>query len=95
MTEKEIIDVVTAFKDGKPIQVSDRGLRGWVDIRRPAWDFCNLDYRVKSEPPTPQEIWVNTYSCGLGLDAYDTKYEADENATVSRIACKKFREVLD
>lgn len=59
MTEDEMIAVIKAYKEGKPIQVKHRGAtgkgdNGWLDQPNPTWNFYTADYRVK-----PAEfVWV-------------------------------------
>lgn len=52
MTDQEIIDIVTAHKEGKTIEYKRKGLDniGWhVYCPNPMWDFRNFNYRVKEE----------------------------------------------
>jgi hypothetical protein len=80
MTDKEIIEVVTAHKDGKPIEGRHvTGTTDWSDCTiDPAWNFGDWDYRVKPEPPKPREWWFvkNLGSDGAaryGWTRYDVK----------------------
>lgn len=60
MTNKEIIEVVSAAEAGKTIQRQPLSFDGleWQDCSPmgSAWDFSNFDYRVK---PGPREFWLN------------------------------------
>ena len=47
MTHDEIIAVVTAHRDKKPIEYMDKyDSLGWIRTDNPTWDFANCDYRV-------------------------------------------------
>lgn len=48
MNIDEMIAVLTAYKEGKKIQVKITS--GWVLAALPNWDFHNNTYRVLSEP---------------------------------------------
>jgi len=50
MTHDEMIAVIQAHKEGKPIQVSSRNINGWSETKNPVWNFRAYDYRVA---PTP------------------------------------------
>jgi hypothetical protein len=54
MTPKEIIQVVSAFEEGKEIQFRGHGCP-WVTEPSPVWNFFLYEYRVK---PEPFECWV-------------------------------------
>lgn len=60
MTPDQIIEVVTAFKNGKKIESRNKVIGGWTDSN-PDWNFFCFDYRVK---PEPMELWVNVYESG-------------------------------
>lgn len=60
MTPDQIIEVVTAFKNGKKIEARHKIMGDW-HVAIPAWDFHQFDYRVK---PEPMELWVNVYESG-------------------------------
>ena len=60
MTPDQIIEVVTAFKNGKKIEARHKAMGDW-HVAVPAWDFHQFDYRVK---PEPMELWVNVYEDG-------------------------------
>ena len=64
MTPDQIIEVVQAFKDGKPLQSKQAvsydplgQFQQWRDVESsaPLFDFVRCDYRVKAEPPKPRE----------------------------------------
>ncbi len=62
MTPDQIIEVVTAFKNGKKIQFYDKVCnKGWLDANNPMWAFDKITYRIK---PEPMELWVNVYESG-------------------------------
>ncbi len=60
MSNAQIIEVVQAHMDGKPIQIrkmgSHQGFRDgkWYDVENPRWDFDSCDYRVNPDPPTEE-----------------------------------------
>ena len=67
MTPDQIIEVVTAFKNGKKIQYRHKHDKHaiWRDCSSNiAWQFWDVDYRVK---PEPMELWVNVFEDGSGL----------------------------
>lgn len=49
MKEQEIIDVVTAFMNGKRIESSIDG-KTWNNVYNPIWSFDSRKYRIKPEP---------------------------------------------
>jgi hypothetical protein len=58
VTTDEIIEVVTAFKNGSTIETRTKRYRNseWVALLCPAWNFSGQDYRVKKELYTIEEI---------------------------------------
>jgi hypothetical protein len=81
MTHEQIIEVVKAHKEGKKIQCNSIGNRpsngGWIDTMHlddsPAFNFCDLDYRVK---PEPEYVWILKNSNGYNLSFYDCELNA-------------------
>lgn len=71
MTDDQILEVVQAHKDGKPIQIRKMGWHHgfrdgtWYDCENPQWDFDTCDYRVK---PEHREWWLSR-----NLVAYETR----------------------
>jgi len=59
MTLDQMIEVLTAYKAGKKIEVKGHGGVKWHKTSMSAWDFVECDYRAK---PEPKVIWVNEYS---------------------------------
>lgn len=61
----EMIAVIEAHKEGKPIQF--RGIKppnicGWETLTtEPSFDFWTYEYRVVPEPRKPREWWI--YLC--------------------------------
>lgn len=90
MTPDQIIEVVTAFKNGKKIECRNKVCGTWVDAT-PDWNFYHYDYRVK---PEPMELWVNVYDDGSGM-GYTNKASALNRAGMyfARKAAL-FREVI-
>ena len=62
---------------------------GWLAKSMPTW-FSHFVYRAK---PQPREWWLNVYEGAT--TAYDTKAQADRQATPARLACVRVREVID
>lgn len=57
MTPQEIIDVVTAFRDGKRMEAKHKILGdSWNILAIPAWNFDEFDYRVAREP---RRVWIH------------------------------------
>ena len=54
--EDIIIEVATAFKNGKTVQVTFKGQNNWSDIYNPSWDWYLKEYRIK-----PEDVYVNCY----------------------------------
>jgi hypothetical protein len=51
MTHDEMIAVLQAAKEGKKIEVADRGGSNWgPTAMEPTWNFATYDYRVRREP---------------------------------------------
>lgn len=48
-TIDEMIAVMTAYKEGKKIEVYDCLKQIWIDAEHPCWDWDAEDYRVKAE----------------------------------------------
>lgn len=53
-TTAEMIAVMQAFEDGKPIEFRDVSLAHarWMRINLPSWNWQHLDYRVSGTPMT-------------------------------------------
>lgn len=47
-TIEEMIAVMTAYKEGKTIEI--RKGTSWEEVKVPAWNWVNYKYRVKPEP---------------------------------------------
>ena len=93
MTPDQIIEVVTAFKNGKTIQFYDKVCnKGWLDANNPVWAFDKITYRVK---PEPMELWVNVNNPPLYNVAYSSKANALHYANVDCLRkAVLFREVI-
>lgn len=65
MTDQEIIEVVTAHKEGKKIQYRlkyDYPELDWLNLpveETIYWNFIKTDYRVAPEPRKPREDWIH------------------------------------
>ena len=75
MTTDDMIDVLTAFRDGKDLQFR-RGdeSRPWEDTENPRFNFNICEYRVKPEPRT---IFLRFNSNGSVLEANHLKHRPD------------------
>jgi hypothetical protein len=49
MTVDQMIEVLTAYKAGKKIEVKGHDGVKWHNTPKPAWDFVECDYRVMPE----------------------------------------------
>lgn len=48
MTDREMINVISAHENGEPIQISIKERDHWLDCEAdPEWDFRRFDYRIK------------------------------------------------
>lgn len=98
MTPDQIIEVVTAFNNGKKIQSrahtnlpSDTPYK-WLDNPKPQWDFSCNDYRVA---PEPRVIYINEYPDSWGT-VRNTEKEASSQAEHRCIKkAVKFVEVVE
>lgn len=87
MTDQEIIDVVTAHKNGKSIQMSI--LNGeWVDCDFPMWNFVGCRYRVKPEP----REWTVCISDKGEIASYSALMGSTRSWNIDEV---KVREVLE
>lgn len=86
MTVDQMIEVLTAYKAGKKIEVKGHDGVKWHNTPKPAWDFVECDYRVK---PEPKVLWVNEYKNGSGY-GHTTRENAEGVAREShtRIAVR-------
>lgn len=50
MIPQEMIDVIAAYNDGKPIQYRLKNGEKWEDVQKPTFNFDRFDYRVKGKP---------------------------------------------
>lgn len=56
MSIDQIVEVVTAFRDGKKVQSRQRFANTcWGDTNSPDWNFSEFEYRLKREP---REFWI-------------------------------------
>ena len=106
MTEQEIIDVVTAHKNGEEIQFYNGDV--WQDAVYPKWNFADCVYRVKPNSPyrpyTRKELIEATkeHSCficsneGGYIDGYTgrIKLMTEDNCTTT-FGVKSFSNLLE
>jgi hypothetical protein len=101
MKINDMISVLQAAKEGKPIQrVKYPG--DWVDFKLDGcvteWDFYRWNYRVKPEPPKPREFWVRL--CGGAIPETNAIFDSSVEALRYARGCLldgviHVREVLD
>lgn len=53
MTIEEMIEVMTAYKNGEKVQVASEGSELWTDDDCPVWDWNNFNYCIKPDS-TPE-----------------------------------------
>lgn len=107
MTDQEIIEVVTAHKEGKKIESkwnrnlasSDWELMKWHECENPTWDFGYYDYRVAPEPRkelwlqecTRKGLWQEKFT-GLGRHFIEVEEVTSGEPTVISSTVKTFPE---
>ena len=99
MTPQEMIDVIAAYRDGKPIEFTrfdSNGMpTGWLPISSPSFNFMANDYRVK--PVALRPHWpavLNVRSVGMtvsdmlfpDVDSAKTQFCTSSGLTVVRLA---------
>jgi hypothetical protein len=57
MTEKEIMHVISAYREGYRIQSKPIGSAEWKDDLTPSWNFEQLEYRVKLVPEDMTSVY--------------------------------------
>lgn len=77
-TAKEMIEVMQAFVEGKPIEYSPDGKTGWVHLKNPVWDWSGSDYRIALDC-MPDRMMTNhelaeLLTKGYGQARYFTSY---------------------
>ena len=73
MTDEEIVKVVQAHIEGKPIEVyGSRG--GWIKILYPSWNFDDCVYRVALTKPSVDWSHVDKRFNYLATDSNGTSY---------------------
>lgn len=83
------IDVMQAFKQGKPIEVRQRAFGcTWTDAPLPCWDWPSFDYRIKQ---TPRVKWFVEDFGNLHLIADDKV----EGTKLTGHKLVKFMEVME
>ena len=48
-TINEMLEILTAYKEGKEIELYGESKQEWVVILNPLWDFSNKIYRIKPD----------------------------------------------
>lgn len=49
---EEMIAVMQAFAEGKPIEIYYNDEYGWERVNHPTWDWLDFDYRIAEEVAT-------------------------------------------
>ena len=101
MTIDEMIAVLQAYKEGKPVQCNsvingDNDSNGWMSnpSHLPDFDFRRFRYRVKPpEPPKPRERWVVNSPTGKFLT--ESHLSATEIAAKQQCHIFRVREVIE
>ncbi|MEO7099050.1 MAG: hypothetical protein ABI162_06790 [Luteolibacter sp.] len=97
MTNKEIIEIVSAAESGEKIEVKWAGHQYWIPLTLdPPWDFRNYEYRVGPKPLL--ECWVNEWKDGAISGAYRSADVASRlaigDSDIKRVAVH-MREVVE
>jgi hypothetical protein len=82
MTEDEIIEVTTAYKNGEQIQFYDSITGEWENIYKPLWNFGTYKYRIKPKPTKlkyteeDMRLIVNNHikECIYRLETYENNH---------------------
>ena len=62
-TLDEMIAVMQAYKEGKAIEFSCKGMDGWSNAKAPYWDWVTYDYRIKKQTKKVKLLaWLTPYS---------------------------------
>ena len=80
---KELIPVMQAYADGKPLQLLDGGK--WRDIDEPVF-WPHIHYRVR---PEPRDYWIAHYKDGT-VRVYGSEFSVDHTDLVE---CVHVREI--
>lgn len=64
MSHDEMIAVIAADRDGKIVEARSYPDFGpgnpWTECTdEPSWNFDEVEYRIKPEPPKPREWWIH------------------------------------
>lgn len=79
MTPQEMIDVITAFRDGKPVETNDGG-SDWWPVLSPQFNFHRYNYRVK--PPALRPHWPAIFVVPNGYTFLSKELYAEDNRPV-------------
>jgi hypothetical protein len=94
MTLDEMLDVITAAKNGEPLQSCMKGTSRWSDVDVNCWpfNFQINDYRRK---PKLLECWVNVYADDNLGGVHTTKEAAGRYASSGIVRRAHLVEVPD
>lgn len=87
MNTQEKIEVMSAYLQGKAIEVRGDGEEEWAACDAPVWNWDDCEYRVQAEPKVLR-AWVCTNNGHLafrfdGISLESTGYERAERLDVS------------
>lgn len=90
---KELLPVMQAYAEGKEVQyrASDYERDEWISTGDPIW-FGHYDYRIKPEPPQPEEKWFLCLFDGFSTKAHAETYL--EVHGITDVTPRLFREVV-
>lgn len=87
MTINEMIEVLQAYKEGKPIEFKRPLWSEWNIKCNSIFNFNEYLYRVKKEK---KEVWLNIYPSNIPLinaTSHPSEEEANKRAGKNRVAC--------
>lgn len=72
-TIDEMIEVMQAYRDGKPVERTPLGVAAWSAPVEPMWDWMHFDYRIAVTKPSidwshvaPKYRWMAVTHRGVG-----------------------------
>lgn len=97
-TVTEIIAVMTAYKEGKKIQIWSDDMNDWLDwtvYDDPKWDWSRYDFRIKPEPK--YRPYANAEECFADVQKHGgwmRHKSADEYLFINRVSVRSSFEWL-
>nr|DAY31856.1 MAG TPA: hypothetical protein [Caudoviricetes sp.] len=71
MNTEKMIEVMQAYTKGEAIEVSDKGVDDWSEIKCPLWDWNSFEYRVK--PKIVETLWYWEFKMSDGWHISQTR----------------------